>query len=260
MSLLRSSLFNLWFYGATVCYALQGAGLRLLGDHAPAGWPERLVRRWSATVLAGLWPLVGIRYEVSGWEHLPAGPAVVASMHQSAFDTLVWLLLLRHPAYVLKRELTRIPVFGPMCTLTEMIAVDRGAGAAAIRALLRGGDRAVAAGRAIVIFPEGTRVAPGRRAPLHPGVAALATRTGVPVVPVVTDSGLCWGRRAFRKRPGVIRIAILPPLPRRLPRTELLERLEAIYRAGVPVDNSVGIPPDLLADSASRKREPLDHS
>ncbi|HTN09775.1 MAG TPA: lysophospholipid acyltransferase family protein [Acetobacteraceae bacterium] len=255
MSLLRSSLFNLWFYGATVCYALQGAGLRLLGDHAPAGWPERLVRRWSATVLAGLWPLVGIRYEVSGWEHLPAGPAVVASMHQSAFDTLVWLLLLRHPAYVLKRELTRIPVFGPMCTLTEMIAVDRGAGAAAIRALLRGGDRAVAAGRAIVIFPEGTRVAPGRRAPLHPGVAALATRTGVPVVPVVTDSGLCWGRRAFRKRPGVIHIVIRPALPPGLSRPEIMARLEAEFEQGAAalgtpwpaVDKSVGTGPAGLA-------------
>ena len=77
---------------------------------------------------------------------------------------------------------------------------------------------------------------------------------------MATNSGRIWGRRAFRKLPGVIRIAILPPLPRRLPRTELLERLEAIYRAGVPVDNSVGSAPDPLADSASRKREPLDPS
>jgi 1-acyl-sn-glycerol-3-phosphate acyltransferase len=248
MILLRSTLFNLWFYGWTAGYALLGAALRLLGRHAPADWPERLVRHWGATVLAGMQPIAGIRYQVSGQENLPDGPVVVASMHQSAFDTLVWVLLLRNPAYVLKRELTRIPIFGPMCTLAEMIAVDRGAGAAAIRALLRGGDRAVAQGRAIVIFPEGTRVAPGRRAPLHPGVAALATRTGVPVVPVATDSGLCWGRRAFRKRPGVIHIVIRPPLPPGLSRAEVMARLADEFERGAAalgtpwpgVDKSVG--------------------
>ncbi len=255
MILLRSTLFNLWFYGWTIGYALLGAALRLLGRYAPARWPERLVRHWGATVLAGMQPIAGIRYEVSGRENLPEGPVVVASMHQSAFDTLVWVLLLRNPAYVLKRELTRIPIFGPMCTLAEMIAVDRGAGAAAIRALLRGGDRTVAQGRAIVIFPEGTRVVPGRRAPLHPGVAALAARTGVPVVPVVTDSGLCWGRRAFRKRPGVIHIVIRPALPPGLSRAEVMARLAAEFEHGAAalgtpwpdVDNSVGSAPSGLA-------------
>jgi 1-acyl-sn-glycerol-3-phosphate acyltransferase len=254
MTLLRSSLLNLWFYGVTVYFALLGAGMRLLGRHAPGGWPERLVRRWAATVLAGLRPLAAIRYEVSGQENLPAGPVLVASMHQSAFDTMVWLLLLRNPAYVLKRELTRIPVFGPLCTRVGMIAVDRGAGAAAIRALLRGGDRVAKDGRTIVIFPEGTRVAPGTRAPLHPGVAALATRMGAPVVPVVTDSGLCWGRRAFRKRPGVIHIVIRPALPPGLSRAEVMERLADVFEQGAAtlgtpwpgVDNSVGIRPSGL--------------
>ena len=256
MILVRSSLFNLWFYGATLCFALAGAALRALGRHAPDGWPERLVRRWGATVLAGLGPLAATRYEVSGWENLPPGPVLVASMHQSAFDTLVWLLLLRNPAYVLKRELTRIPVFGPMCKMVGMIAVDRGAGAAAIRELLRGGDRAVAERRAIVIFPEGTRVPPGVRAPLHPGVAALAARTRLPVVPVVTDSGLCWGRRAFRKRPGVIHIVIQPPLPAGLSRPEVMARLAREFERGAAalgmalppegVDNSVESAPARL--------------
>jgi 1-acyl-sn-glycerol-3-phosphate acyltransferase len=251
MILLRSSLFNLWFYGVTVGYALLGAGLRLLGRHAPVRWPERLVRHWSGMVLAGLGPIAGISYQVSGRENLPAGPAVIASMHQSAFDTVVWLLLLPNPAYVLKRELTRIPVFGPMCALAGMIAVDRGAGAAAIRSLLRGGARAVAEGRSIVIFPEGTRVAPGRRARLQPGVAALATRIKVPVVPVVTDSGRHWGRRAFRKRPGVIHIMIRPPLAPGLTRDEVMAGLAAEFEHGAAalgtpwedVDNSVGTAP-----------------
>ncbi|MBN8890835.1 MAG: hypothetical protein ABS99_00845 [Acetobacteraceae bacterium SCN 69-10] len=232
MILLRSTLFNLWFYSVTTGFTLGSLVLRLAGPLAPAGWPEGLVRRWGATVLAGLRPLCGIRYEVSGWENLPAGPSLVVSMHQSAFDTLVWLLLLRNPAYVLKRELTRIPVFGPMCGLVGMIAVDRGAGPAAIRALLRGGDRAVAQGRTIVIFPEGTRVPPRVRATLHPGVAALASRTRLPVVPVATDSGLHWGRRAFRKFPGTIHIVIRKPLPADLPRGELMARLGAEFAEG----------------------------
>lgn len=261
MLLLRSTLFNAWFYGATALFALGGVVLRIAGPLAPAGWPETLVRRWGKTVLAGMWPLCRMRYVVTGWENMPAGPAVVASMHQSAFDTLVWLLLLRNPAYVLKRELTRIPVFGPMCARVGMIAVDREAGASAIRELLRGADRAVAQGRSIVIFPEGTRVAPRVRAPLHPGVAAVAVRTGLPVVPVATDSGLCWGRRAFRKRAGTIHIVIRPALPAGLKRGELMTALEAEFEQGaaalgIPlagaghVDNSVGrASPDLPVES-----------
>ena len=108
-----------------------------------------------------------------------------------------------------------------------MIPVDRNAGAAAMRELIRHAGAAAAAGRQIVIFPEGTRVAPGVPAKLHPGVAALAARTGLPVIPVATDSGHYWGRRAFRKRPGTIHIAILPPLPGGLPREAQMARMDA---------------------------------
>jgi 1-acyl-sn-glycerol-3-phosphate acyltransferase len=123
-----------------------------------------------------------------------------------------------------------------------MIAVDRSAGASAIRSMLKGADRAMAEARQIVIFPEGTRAPPGTVLPLHPGIAALAARTGLPVVPVATDSGRCWGRRAFRKHPGVIRVAIHPPLAPGLPRAALLAQLSAIYAQdpAQPVDKSVG--------------------
>lgn len=271
MILLRSILFNLWFYGITLGYLVIGAALRLLGPLAPRDWPRRAARRWSATLLAGLGPLAGIRYEVSGREHLPAGPMVVASMHQSAFDTLVWLLLLPDPTYVLKRELLAIPVFGPICRLAGMIAIDRAAGAKAIRGLLRGGAAAVAAGRSIVIFPEGTRVAPGRRAPLHPGVAALASRLALPVVPVATDSGLLWGRRAFRRRPGVIHVMIRPPLAPGLGRERLMARLAQEFELGAAalgtpwpalcgpaVDNSVEQDPSGLPSRSSDARKTVD--
>lgn len=246
---LRSTVFNLWFYSATVAFAVASLAVRL----GPASLTLRLTRTWARTVLGGLRPICGINVEVTGREHLPAhGPALVASQHQSAFDTIVWLLIVPTPAYVLKRELMRIPLYAGMVRKLDMIVVDRDAGATAIRSLLRDADRAVADGRQIVIFPEGTRAAPGAVLPLQPGIAALASRTRLPVIPVVTDSGSCWGRRAWRRHPGTIRIAIQPPLPAGLPRAELMDRLAALYAAPIPVDNSVGAAPIGFTDE-SRK-------
>jgi 1-acyl-sn-glycerol-3-phosphate acyltransferase len=240
MTWLRSALFNLWFYGVTVLVAV--AAIPVLAG--PAAWSRGLARFWARTVLGGLKPICGITLAIGGREHLPGeGPAIIASQHQSAFDTIIWFLLVPDAAYVLKKELTRIPVYGALARKLGMIAVDRDAGAAAIRSLLRDGDKAVAAGRQIVIFPEGTRGAPGAHLKLHPGIAALAARTGLPVVPVSTDSGLRWGRRAFRKQPGTIHVTIHAPLPPKLKREDLMARLDAIYAADAkPVDNSVGVP------------------
>lgn len=255
MILLRSALFNLWFYGVTLVYAFCGTALLLTGPRFARLWASRLARIWARSVLSGLRPLVGITYVVTGLEHLPqAGPALIASMHQSAFDTMLWLLLVRDPAYVLKKELLALPLFGMMCRLTGMIAVDRNAGASAIRELMRGADGAVAEGRPIVIFPEGTRMPPGQIGSLQPGVVALAGRTRLPIIPVVTDSGQRWSRRAFRKLPGIIHVAIQPHLPATLPRNAILARLDEIYRTGsidlacddASVDNSVDPPVKLL--------------
>ncbi len=256
MTFLRSALFNLFFFASTFLLSVYGAGVRLVAPHRA----YHVVRTWGRLQVGAARVLCGIRFSVTGQEHLPPGAALIASQHQSTFDTVIWLLLVPRCSYVLKRELARIPLFGGLVKPSGMISVDRDAGGTAMRGLMRDGKRAAADGRQIVIFPEGTRAAPGSVLPILPGIAALAASTGLPVIPVATDSGRLWGRRAFRKLPGVIRIAILPPLPPRLPRTELLERLEAIYRAGVPVENSVGSPHDLLAHNASRKREPLDHS
>ena len=249
MTWVRSAVFNLWFYGVTVILATGSLGLWMVHPSRALA----LARLWARTVLAGLGPLCGIRVVVSGREHLPTGgPALIASQHQSAFDTMVWLVLVPEAAYVLKKELLRIPLFGLVCRRANMIAVDRGAGAAAIRALLRGGDAAVAAGRQIIIFPEGTRAAPGVPLMLQPGVAALASRTGLPVIPVVTDSGQCWGRRAFRKRAGVIHVVVLPSLPAGMAREALMQSLNTSFAnaasiVATAVDNSVGTPPGRLS-------------
>ena len=239
MTWLRSAAFNLWFFGGTLLFCLFSPAVWPLGEYRVLAY----ARLWGRLMLVGLRAICGIRWEVTGLEHLPREqPALIASMHQSTFDTAVWVLLAPRFAYVVKQELMRVPVFGSIMRRAGMMAVDRQGGPAALRALLRDADRALAGNHQVVIFPEGTRVPPGQRAKLLPGVAALAARMRLPVIPVLTDSGEHWGRRAFRKQPGVIRVVVLPPLPAALKREELLARLaEAFARPlSEPVDNSVG--------------------
>jgi 1-acyl-sn-glycerol-3-phosphate acyltransferase len=235
MTLVRSALFNLFFFAMTFLITLLLATpVRLLA-------PERVLdvaMLWARVMLWGLRTICGVRLNVSGLERLGTGAALIASRHQSAFDTFVWLTLVPRCCYVLKRELLRIPLFGPLMPLAGMIAVDRAGGAGAIRGLVRQGEQAMNEARQIVIFPEGTRAGPDAMLPLQPGVAALARWTKLPVVPVVTDSGHCWGRRAFQKRPGTIHIRVLDPLPPEPDRERLMQRLQVALRRPV-VENSV---------------------
>jgi 1-acyl-sn-glycerol-3-phosphate acyltransferase len=241
-TILRSALFNAYFYGLTFVLGIYGVLLRLIDPT-----PSRIIglaKLWARLALAGLRGICGIRVAVIGREHLPqTGPALIAAQHQSAFDTLIWVTLLPHVAYVLKRELTRIPLFGPLLHPSGQIVVDRSAGAAALRAMLRETERAVAMGYQVVIFPEGTRTSPGTRIPLQPGIAAQAARTGLPVIPAATDSGLFWGRRSFRKQPGTIHVVIGSPIQPGLAREELLQRLRRAWDTALadplPVDKSV---------------------
>lgn len=253
MTVLRSALFNVFFFVSTFLLVWPGALVGLIAPERVLGFASA----WARLELAALRTICGIRFEVTGREHLPReGPALIAPRHQSAFDTLVWITLLPRCCYVLKRELLSIPLFGGMLRTSGMIAVDREAGGSAIRALVRGAERAIQTGRQIVIFPEGTRGDPGSPLPLQPGVAALASRTNLPVIPVATDSGLFWGRRAFRKRPGTIHIAVRAPIPPDTPRRELMQRLEAALRyeaegAQRPVDNFVDAATGTFADHTS---------
>lgn len=247
----RAAAYALWFYGVTLVFGLAGLAVRLFArDRALA-----FAQAWVRTALAGLEPICGIRVQVTGLEHLPTeGPALLASQHQSAFDTLVWMTLLARPSYVMKQELRRIPLFGPMLVPAGMIPLDRGAGTAALRGLLRACGQAASAGRQIVVFPEGTRVAPAVRVPLHPGIVAVAAHTGLPVLPVATDSGGCWPRDLLGKRAGVIHIAIGAPIPASSRRDAMLAQVEAFWRQSEasqfkPVDNSVDpAPPQARSD------------
>ena len=252
---LASLIFNIAFYAVTAAWSVFGYTC-LMTSH-----PDRLIlfgRSWARVVIRMLRLFCGIEVSVTGLEHVPrAGPALLASVHQSAFDTAIWMLLPR-PSYVLKQELLKVPLFGPLMRPSGMIVVDRRAGARAIRDLMRDGKRARDDARQVVIFPEGTRAQPGAPHVIQPGVAALAAAMSVPVIPVVTNSGEFWGRKSFLKRPGVIRIAVGAPLPAKLPRAELVPALETAWREleiemAKPVDNPVG---DVVEIFASRAREP----
>ncbi|PZW37718.1 1-acyl-sn-glycerol-3-phosphate acyltransferase [Humitalea rosea] len=222
----RSAMFNLAFFVMT-------GGLILIGLPYRFGRKEstlRVMSLWARGVIWLMGAICGIRLRVTGVEHIPKdGPCLIACNHQSAFDTIVWLMLLPRPIYVIKAELLKIPGYGGMAKQAGSIPVDRAAGASAMRGLLRAGQARAAEGGQIVIFPEGTRAPPGAALPWQPGVVALAG-TVSPVIPAATDSGQLWGRRAFRKLPGTITLSILPPLPKGLPRVETVRLLEARVR------------------------------
>jgi 1-acyl-sn-glycerol-3-phosphate acyltransferase len=219
----RSLLFNLLFFGITVVVSIATIPTLPMSRRSTL-WMTKLWARWVIWALR--WS-VGVKVEIRGWENLPPGGVVIAAKHQSAFDTIIWLSLLEEPAYVMKKELLRIPLYGWHARKAGMIPVDREGGGAALRGMLRAATDRVAAGRQVVIFPEGTRTPVGQRVSYQPGVVAIAAGTGAPVVPVATDSGRVWGRRHFLKRPGMIRISVLPPLPPGLNRAKLLAALES---------------------------------
>lgn len=227
MILLRSLLFNVAFYLFTALMALLGLPMLL----APRRWAAGYGRFWAKGVLELLGCFAGLTHEVLGAANLPPGPVIIAMKHQSAWDTLAVPVVFADPAIVLKRELMLIPFYGWYLWKAGMIAIDRGAGASALKRMVAAGERIAAEGRAIVIFPEGTRTAPGTQQPYQPGVAALYRQLGLPLVPVAVNSGVFWGRRHFAKRPGRITMEILPPIPpggdRRAVMAELEGRIEA---------------------------------
>ena len=220
MLVVRSVLFNAAFYGWTAFSLLVSLPALAL----PYSVTVFLQRVWARGVMALMRTLVGIRFEVRGSP--PAGAVLVAAKHQSAWDTIIWHVLFPHPAVVLKRELLDIPVYGWFCRKSRMIPVDRRGGAGALKAMLGITQRAIDAGRQIIIFPEGTRTAPGARVPYLPGVAAIYTHLGVETVPVAVNSGLYWPRRKFLRHPGTIVIEFLAPIAPGLDRRAFMAALE----------------------------------
>lgn len=223
MTAVRSALFNLFFFAWTAFLLLT---LWLLLP-LPTATFRSAVRLWPIGLIAALKWLVHIDYEVRGRENLPPGAVILAVKHQSAWDTVFFLLLDSKIAYTMKSELLRIPFWGWYIKKAGNIAVDRRGGAAALRHMIRGTKSVLAEGRSVVVFPEGTRVKPGEMGQYQPGIAALYAQTDVPVIPVAVNSGLYWGRHDFRKRPGTILLEFLEPMPPGLDRASFLAQLES---------------------------------
>lgn len=236
MLFLRSLAFNIVLFSVGVSLALWS---RLIPEaNGPVG-VTRAGQLWSRISLRALRLICNIDIKIEGREFLPqSGPALIAAQHQSAFDILLWLTLLPYPAYVLKQELVAIPVLGATLPKAGFIAVDRDGGAQSLRKMVMDCRKAQAAGRQIVIFPEGTRVPPGERGTIQPGIVALARALKLPVIAASTNSGQYWGKSAFKKYPGTLNVTIYPPITDAAQRQSLTSELEQRFYGDL-VDNSV---------------------
>ncbi len=227
MALIRALAFAAAFYGWSALLSLLMLPF-LLG---PWRWVSTGMRLWTRGVIGLLQAICGIRVEFRGLDHLPTGPALIAAKHQCMFDTMGPLVVIHDACYVMKSELTRIPVYGWISRKTRMIVVDREGQAKALRGLLTDAKARVAEGRPVVIFPEGSRTAPGERRDYQPGVAGLYRTLGLPCIPMATNSGAHWPAHGFQRIPGTIVFEFLPAIPPGLSReafmAELQDRVEA---------------------------------
>ncbi len=220
--MIGSLLFNIAFWLWGLVMALAALPILMMSRKAMT----RHAERWERGIQWLLRHLVGLDYQVIGDEHRQDGRVIFAIKHQSAWDTVTTHLLIDDPAIALKQELTRIPIFGPCLLHAGMIRIDRGHGAKALRSLIEGAREAIERGSPVVIFPEGTRTAPGEKGTYHPGIAALYKQLALPVVPVALNSGLFWGRRSFVKRSGTILVEFLEPIQPGLDRKAFMAELE----------------------------------
>lgn len=176
----------------------------------------RLLHKW----------IVGVTVEIRGWDHLPAGPVLVAAKHQSTWDTLMLQLLFKNPATVLKKELFRVPIIHMHSVKGRLIEVDRKGGKGSVRKMLKAAKNEAAQGRELLIFPEGNRKEPGAPPDYKPGVALLYSQLNLPCVPIALNSGLFWPRREILHYPGKIIVELLPPIKPGIPPREFMKRLE----------------------------------
>ena len=228
MNTLRSVLFLLVSLAAMVVVGFACMPLLVLAPRAAA----RVTRRVAGLQLCLLRVLVGLDVEMRGLAGLPATPVLIAAKHQSALETFAFAALLPGACFVLKREIVRVPVAGWYVRSLDVVAVDRKGGSAALKDMVRQAQAAVAAGRHIVIFPEGTRTRPGESARYHPGVAALYGALGIPVVPAAVNTGLFWPRKSLTKQPGRAVIEFLAPIMPGMERKAFMATLSQSIESG----------------------------
>lgn len=219
--LIRSALFNVAFFTTTALFVIVGLPV-LAGGRSGV---FRLARAWSATCVWLLEKICGARIEFRGVEKIPPGPLLVACKHQSALETFALIRHFPDFSFILKQELLRLPLFGWYLRRAEQIAIDRTDGRAALQQVVERANALFAQGRSMLIFPEGTRRAIGAPPDYKSGVAHIYAATGVTCLPVALNTGLCWPRRSFVKRPGRVVIEYLDPIPPGLPRKAFAAQL-----------------------------------
>jgi 1-acyl-sn-glycerol-3-phosphate acyltransferase len=220
----RSLLFNALFYINIIARMIVALPTLLL----PRRFVLGVLRRYSRSTLWLLRAVCNVNVEWRGREKLPQGAYLVACKHQSLWETFALFILLPDPAYILKRELMWIPLFGWLASKARMIPIDRGARAAALSRMAASVREEIPDARQIVIFPEGTRRAPGAEPRYLPGVAYLYAETGLPCVPIALNSGLFWPRRTLRRYPGAVLVEVLDPIEPGLDKRAFLARLQAV--------------------------------
>ncbi|MCB9970720.1 MAG: lysophospholipid acyltransferase family protein [Hyphomonas sp.] len=240
MRALTSLLFVLWMYGWMALLGILFLPALLLPR-----WAVLIgIRLFARMVRLGLRLICGVKTEIRGLEHMPAGPVLYAGKHQCMYDVFIPFLLMKDPAIIMKRELLWYPVLGWYALKAAMIPIDRAGTTKTLKSMVAEAKKRTDQYRQIVIFPEGTRKAPGAPPDYHAaGIAALAKAIEAPVVPVATNAGLCWPAHGLMRRPGRVVYEILPPLPAGLPRKDLMARLqdalepatEALVKEGLAV-------------------------
>lgn len=242
MTVFRSALFEVFFVLWTVVLSILFIWM-LVMPFRPRLWAVLFYLRGLCVAER---VILGLRYRVVGHETLPAGPFLVAAKHQSTWETLKLHLIFDRPAVIVKQELLRVPLWGWFAARMDVIAVDREAGAKAMRGMVARAKLHAGHGWPVVIFPQGTRTRPGEYRRYLPGVAALYGELGLPLVPMALNAGVFWGRDRWHRRSGTITIEILPAIPPGLDRRALMQRLETTLESATDrlvVD--VGGPPTI---------------
>ncbi|RTZ44724.1 1-acyl-sn-glycerol-3-phosphate acyltransferase [Candidimonas sp. SYP-B2681] len=207
MAAIRATLYQTFLLITVIPFAFAS----LLCAPLPLHWRYKVTIGWPRLAIWGAKVILGIRWQIKGAENLPDGPAVMLSKHQSAWETMFIIgYMPRDMCFVYKRELHRIPFFGWGLALLRMIPIDRAKGRDAFEQVVKIGQERINEGRWPILFPEGTRMLPGKTGRYKLGGALLATRTQTPIIPVAHNAGECWPRNAFLKKPGLVTVSIGP--------------------------------------------------
>lgn len=226
MNAIRSIIFNTFFFGGSLIVALGLLWTLLL----PEDKCTRIVSKVYGDYITFIekW-IMGLTLEIRGLENIPAsGAYIIAAKHQSAFETLKlpYMARLGYPAIILKKELTRIPVWGWYFRGMGQIPIDRGSAKESLDSIVRGCREKLTRGRPVIIFPQGTRTAVGAQKPYKAGLAKVYRDVETPIVPMALNSGVFWGKNAFFKKSGTVVFEFLPVIPPGLPPLQMMEQLE----------------------------------